>query len=99
MPGVVQLRQHSKLIAHVMRKGVKVPEMPTTFAGKFLLIGVLLLAVPVAAPGQDKAPLLWGVDVAGGLPYFLKDPNRPSEYIGFEMDLVRALEKELGRRI
>jgi polar amino acid transport system substrate-binding protein len=73
--------------------------MPTTFPGKYLLIGLVLLAVPAAAPGQDKAPLLWGVDVEGGLPYFFKDPNRPSQYIGFEMDLIRALEKELGRRI
>ncbi len=44
-------------------------------------------------------PLRWGADAEGGAPYIFNDPERPDELIGFEVDIIRALEKELGRRI
>jgi ABC-type amino acid transport substrate-binding protein len=43
--------------------------------------------------------LRWGADEEGGAPYVFKDPTAPGGLAGFEVDLVRALEKRLGRSI
>lgn len=40
--------------------------------------------------------LLWGADVIGGVPYVYQDPNRPGAYIGFEMDIARAIAHHIG---
>jgi polar amino acid transport system substrate-binding protein len=64
-----------------------------------LLLVVLVFVVPVAAGDQKRGPLRWGIDTEGGVPFFFKDPDQPRLFLGFEMDLVRALEKELGRKI
>src|SRR5437763_493279 len=67
----------------------------------FFATSLLLLAVPSQAQEADakKKPLLWGADPDGGIPYVFQDPDDPEKTIGFEMDLARALEKELGRQI
>ncbi|MCS7167529.1 MAG: ABC transporter substrate-binding protein/permease [Gemmatales bacterium] len=49
--------------------------------------------------GSGLPPLRWGADAEGGAPYIFYDPERPEQLIGFEVDLIRALERELGRRI
>ncbi len=46
-----------------------------------------------------QKPLLWAADAEGGAPYVSMDPDRPGQYIGFEVDLIKALEKEIGRPI
>jgi polar amino acid transport system substrate-binding protein len=46
-----------------------------------------------------EPPLRWAADAEGGAPYIYKDPENPEQYIGFEVDLAKALEEELGRRI
>jgi polar amino acid transport system substrate-binding protein len=51
------------------------------------------------SPDHRKPPLKWGADTDGGIPYVFQDPEEPAKTIGFEMDLARALEKELGREI
>ncbi len=77
--------------------------------------GVLLLlacvsatrAAPAATAGVaeisnvdvSKPPLRWAADAEGGAPYICKDPNDVNRYVGFEVDLSAALEKEIGRRI
>lgn len=72
--------------------------------------GTLLLAVVFsacalgayaadAAPSTEKAPLRWAADSEGGAPYICKDPSNVDGYVGFEVELAAALEKELGRRI
>ncbi len=38
----------------------------------------------------------WGGDAAGGAPYVFPDENDPDKLIGFEIDLVEALARELG---
>lgn len=63
--------------------------------GGCLAIGVLLPALLAGA----AEPLRWGADAEGGAPYIFKDPADPRRNIGFEVDLVEALEKELGRKI
>jgi len=45
---------------------------------------------------QHAGVLLWGADVVGGVPYVYEDPNRPGAYIGFEMEIARAIAADLG---
>lgn len=40
--------------------------------------------------------LRWGADVIGGVPYVYEDPGQPGNYIGFEMDVAKAIARELG---
>jgi polar amino acid transport system substrate-binding protein len=60
--------------------------------------GTWSLAQTPPAQGPQR-PLRWGADAEGGAPFIFHDPQRPGEMIGFEVDLVRALEQELGRPI
>lgn len=69
-----------------------------TFHHLLAFVFFTILAAPCFAQ-PESGPLKWGIDIEGGLPYFFKNPDNPSEYIGFEVDLVKALEKELGRKI
>lgn len=48
---------------------------------------------------DELPPLRYGADAEGGAPYIFKNPENPRENIGFEVDLVAALERELGRKI
>jgi polar amino acid transport system substrate-binding protein len=70
-------------------------------AGVLLLAALALgQAVQAAdAPLDRRPPLHWAADAEGGAPYICKDPKNPNLYVGFEVDLVAVLEKELGRRI
>ena len=52
---------------------------------------------PTPPPAQK--PLLWAADAEGGAPYVSMDPDHPGQYVGFEVDLIKALEKEIGRPI
>jgi len=63
------------------------------------LLATLFLAFSPTLCAQDKRPLKWGIDLAGGLPYFFGAPDNPDTYIGFEVDLIDALAKELRREI
>jgi polar amino acid transport system substrate-binding protein len=51
-----------------------------------------------AGPAAEK-PLIWAADAEGGAPYISMDPKHPGQYVGFEVDLIEALQKEVGRRI
>lgn len=52
-----------------------------------------------AADDDDAGPIVWAADAEGGAPYIFKDPKRPAENVGFEVDLAAALARELGRPI
>jgi len=74
----------------------------TSLAG--LLLGLIGFLAPAVAPAagvlpQELPPLRWAADAEGGAPYIFKDPKDVHREIGFEVDLARALEEELGRRI
>lgn len=58
------------------------------------MIGCLLLLSSVFASAE---PLKWGADPEGGAPYIFADPADPKTWIGYEVDLMRELGKELGR--
>jgi polar amino acid transport system substrate-binding protein len=54
--------------------------------------------VPVRAQSRLQGrPLTWGGDAEGGVPYEFQDPKDPSRLIGFEVDIVQALGRYLGR--
>jgi polar amino acid transport system substrate-binding protein len=40
--------------------------------------------------------LTWGGDLQGGEPYVFEDPAKPGEIRGFEVDIAKALARELG---
>lgn len=42
--------------------------------------------------------LRWGGDIQGGEPFVFEDPQRPGTLVGFEVDLARAIARELGVR-
>ena len=73
---------------------------------RILSLAVALILL-IALAGRGQAPstleqirkrgvLLWGSDAEGGAPYVFPDPNGPSRLIGFEVDLARAIARELG---
>jgi polar amino acid transport system substrate-binding protein len=62
-----------------------------------IFVAVLLLA-NLAASAQESRPLRWGGDSEGGAPYLLPNPRNPREIIGFEIDLMNAIGKELNRK-
>lgn len=71
----------------------------------FSLAAALVLLLAWSGPSQmagtldgirKRGVLLWGSDAEGGAPYVFPDPNDPSRLIGFEVDLARAIARELG---
>src|SRR3954463_10767322 len=68
---------------------------------KALMFPLLCLVAAIASPELLAAqkPLRWAADAEGGAPFIFKDPTNPQRNIGFEVDLARALEKQLGRPI
>jgi polar amino acid transport system substrate-binding protein len=66
--------------------------------GAILLLLSFFLPFALAQETRGKE-LLWGSDAEGGAPYIFKDPNNPERNIGFEVDLVDALSRELNRPI
>jgi len=57
------------------------------------------LASASETEADEPPPLRWGADSEGGAPYICRDPDDVARYVGFEVELAAALEKELGRRI
>jgi len=45
---------------------------------------------------REAKTLAWGADVVGGVPYVFEDPAHKGQYTGFEMDIARAIAKDLG---
>ena len=64
-----------------------------------LFFATLGLCFPPALLAQQKPPLVCGADFEGGVPYFFGDKDDPDSFIGFEVDLMNALAKELDRPI
>ncbi len=46
-----------------------------------------------------RARLRWGADAEGGAPYVFRDPQAPDKVVGFEVELVAELVKEIGEPI
>jgi polar amino acid transport system substrate-binding protein len=70
------------------------------------LVPILLAALALSATHPTAAaeppsgrPLLWGTDAEGGAPYIFKDPKDPNHNIGFEVEIVDEIAKELQQPI
>lgn len=63
------------------------------------LLYFALILWPAVVAAQDRKPLRCGTDEEGGIPYLFGDRDDPNSFIGFEVDLMAALERELGRPI
>lgn len=65
-----------------------------------LIFCVFVTVVNGLTHAADPPPTLrWAADAEGGAPYISMDPDHQGQYIGFEVDLAKALEREVGRRI
>ena len=56
-----------------------------------------LFFFPSALAAQDKKPLKCGADLEGGIPYLFGSPGDPNVKIGFEVELLAALAKQMDR--
>lgn len=45
---------------------------------------------------MNAGVLTWGADVVGGIPYVFEDSEHKGSYIGFEMDIAKAIARHLG---
>lgn len=54
---------------------------------------------PSVAAEDETKPIIWAADAEGGAPYIFKDPKNPQVNIGFEVDLAKALSREMKRPI
>ncbi|MDR4508037.1 MAG: ABC transporter substrate-binding protein/permease [Candidatus Brocadiaceae bacterium] len=45
---------------------------------------------------KTSGVITWGFDAEGGAPYVFNDPKHPSRLIGFEVDIMDAIARELG---
>jgi len=63
-----------------------------------ILILLALLASGGVARVRAQGELRWAGDLQGGEPYVFRDPRHPSKLVGFEVELARALVRELGVR-
>jgi len=66
--------------------------LPLRCAVVFILA---LFSLTLSAGAQD---LRWGGDAEGGAPYLLPNPRNPREIVGFEIDLMNAIGRQLNRR-
>lgn len=48
---------------------------------------------------KSSGVLIWGFDAEGGAPYVFHDSAHPSKLIGFEVELVEAIARELGVKV
>jgi len=64
---------------------------------RYVLLTVILF-LPSCKPAGTNA-LRWGSDAEGGAPYIFRDPNDSSRYLGYEVEIIDALGKKLGRQM
>ncbi len=61
-----------------------------------VILFLIFLRIGNLSAQSIPSPLRWGADSEGGAPYIFQDPTNPSRVIGYEVDLMEALCKELG---
>jgi polar amino acid transport system substrate-binding protein len=59
---------------------------------------VLLLAASGLARIRAQGEVRWAGDLQGGEPYVFRDPRNPATLVGFEVELMEALAKQLAVR-
>ena len=62
---------------------------------KFLLHSIFILLFTLGLTSQEKEVIRWAADAESGAPYVFQDPRIPTKLIGFEVDIINAISKEL----
>jgi len=70
--------------------------LQSAIAGLILLCLLLLPGLLCAQSSPDRT-LRWAGDAEGGAPYEFQDPADPGRIIGFEVDIIEAIGRILGR--
>lgn len=60
-----------------------------------LILLYLILFISVL-PLKSKDVLRWAADAESGAPYVFQDPRLPTNLIGFEVEIIKAIADELG---
>ena len=66
------------------------------FLKKLTILFVLILFIFSNLYSQSKPKLRWAADAESGAPYVFRDPVNVDSIIGFEVDIIYALAKELN---
>lgn len=61
-----------------------------------LVVLFMFIARFLQADDNTKPALRWAADAEGNAPYIFSDPNNPTKYIGFEVDIANALAEDMG---
>lgn len=93
--GTILHRRGAKSAEDAQRKPSAKPLRTLRLCGEICFMLSILFAVSQPLHAQD---LRWGGDAEGGAPYLLPDPKNPRRIIGFEIDLMDALGKQLKRK-
>lgn len=80
-----------------LRRTVGRRAVPSVLALLFALLAAGPLTETRAEARADGEVLRWGADPSGGAPFAFLDPADPSRVIGFEVDIMEALARRLGR--
>ena len=62
---------------------------------RYLLLFCLLFPTFLVSQ-QETEMLRWAADAESGAPYVFQDPRIPTKLIGFEVDIINAISKEMG---
>src|SRR5439155_19792714 len=108
--GVSQASRRENILP-VFNKSVVRTSRKLVHSHRPMRIALALFLLPAALAGCGRAAptgalervraagvLRWGGDLAGGEPYVYEDPSRPGHLVGFEVELVEAIARELGVR-
>jgi len=63
--------------------------------GFSFMLAVLAFSLPALA---EERELRWGGDTEGGAPYMFQDPKDTTQVIGYEVEIIEAIAKKLGRK-
>lgn len=61
-------------------------------------ISILLLLLFTIISNLKADELIWAADAESGAPYVFQDPEDPNNLIGFEVDIIEAIAKQLGKK-
>ena len=45
---------------------------------------------------KERGEITWGADIQGGEPFVYENPDKPTELVGFEVDIMAGIAKRLG---
>jgi len=64
---------------------------------KACFVGLLISLLAAVAAAQPSQELRWAGDAEGGAPFVEADPSRPTELVGFDVEIAALLAAGLGR--